>query len=251
MGLESNLSRDGFRHLTAFCQRVASLPAGDYVFRGQASAAWRLTPHVFRAGAVGINSIATFDLWRRAAGRFIDPPPVNGFEWLIHAQHHGIPTNLLDWTSNPLTALYFAAAEHLEEPGRAWAMPRRIFHEPREYSALELFSLGAVQPTLIDASPYNRRAGAQDSYMSLHSIGHYEIEGAAIPLYDVAPGNRHAILAALECVGQSPGRLFADINVVAQQFRESEELRWVKAQGDAWRAARAMEEANARRQKRT
>jgi len=35
---------------------------------------------------------------------------VDEWEWLVWAQHYGMKTRLLDWTSNPLTALWFACS---------------------------------------------------------------------------------------------------------------------------------------------
>lgn len=72
--------------------------------------------------------------WAQSGEQFLNVPfePVEPDEFFAYAQHHGIPTQLLDWTRNPLVGAFFATqpTESVQPVQIAvWAVNLRLLEE--------------------------------------------------------------------------------------------------------------------------
>ncbi len=97
-------------------KQLNNLP-NNFIFRGHANAAWRLESSLERLIGAGWSAVAAEKFEDRSFDEFRSKfhlydgenlKPNSKFAWLALMQHYGIPTRLLDFTSSPYIALYFA-----------------------------------------------------------------------------------------------------------------------------------------------
>ena len=91
-------------------------------FRGQSVAKWPLIPKAGRIPYSDYDDKTLFCHWKRGANQFLPNKSYSELEFLAIAQHHGLPTRLLDWSHSPLTAAFFAAVNNPNEDGALYAI---------------------------------------------------------------------------------------------------------------------------------
>jgi hypothetical protein len=110
---------------------------GTYAWRGQNDASYNLSSSLYRQlersgqtvteKAMRAEEIQILEEARRwGLGRDLGPSATD-LHLLALLQHHGVPTRLLDVTSNPMTALWFAAEPHANTDGGAGDPPGVLF----------------------------------------------------------------------------------------------------------------------------
>jgi hypothetical protein len=224
-----------FASVPDFISRILHYQNLGWIYRGQADKSWELVPKAGRRDYFDSDWIAKrardsslppqdlgrFAAWREEAIAFSASMPENDFECLAYAQHYGLATRLLDWTTNPLVALYFAAETHHDLDGAVYAYLPWL-NVDREHATPDQTFPKVPKFT---PRPFDRRIIAQDAVFTVHQQPQIPLSpGIPAPeMMSIAPDGvdlvrfvlvaklKPAILSHLSVIGIDRKRLFPDL----------------------------------------
>lgn len=163
---------------------------------------------------------------RRQGKRFGDIEKSSDLDLLAIAQHHGMATRLLDWSSNPLVALWFACADqssqepahlYIYKAGRDTILDSHVDTDPFSFAVTKIF-----QPT-----HNNARLIAQCGWFSVHpfyaqqkfkGLDEDVIHFLFVFHLQIPASEKSDILSKLNMLGINSRTLFPDLDGLCRQI---------------------------------
>jgi len=203
------------------------------LYRGHGAASFVLKPKVGRlrpsrnTTTETVNEALMLELFRRQSTDRVEVVTMNDWELLAIAQHHGLSTRLLDWTRNPVVALYFCVCREHEtrdlsgSPKQedaeivAWRCQKEDLSKPLP----ECGPLKIKEPLRYIPRVVTPRLRAQSGVFTAHPVPTEEFEPAGkIVRIRIPYADRRELKRALFRHGIHEGTMFPDLDGLARHI---------------------------------
>ena len=190
----------------------------ESVYRGVGDANCTLTPSVGRHCDPTVIESYERDLlalFKKHARLHLSVEPKDEWEWIALAQHHGVPTRLLDWSRNPLVALFFAASSHRDKDGAVYVYESRVIVDTsRTTDPFSAAPVGKYAPPLLDS-----RIVAQAGMFTFHPDPARPFESDEVQKLIIPATQKLDMTRRLAVFGITEAQLFPGLDGIAQFLR--------------------------------
>ncbi|WP_286237890.1 FRG domain-containing protein [Neptuniibacter halophilus] len=221
-------------------------------FRGVSDKSYELLPGAIWRGIEEGRHQAIIEEWVNEYLLYSSEELSDGFDVYALAQHYGLPTRLLDWTTSPLIALFFALEkDEVNENRVIWAIdPFELNKKSVEWEGHISISdrylrkkfdldkylpepLGGYEdsemlegPIAIRVQPRNRRLVSQKGCFTLHGTSTEKIDHVLSPVKKGivklelnGKRTREKILDELYILGVSEDTIFQDLDAFSKRLK--------------------------------
>ena len=206
-----------------YLEQVCSKTFNGHLFRGVPdAAAHKLVPSIGRL-AKFVNATQAditkeekhwLKRFRLEGARHVGGNPTE-WEWMVLARHHGLPVRLLDWTRNPLIALYFAV---WDRSGKTAAVYAEKFTTSIDIDAVkDPFSVKKVAK--FQPAQTTDRMAAQATMMILHPDPQSVYESKTLQRFEISPNLAGDFKASLRRLDITPATVFPGLDGLAKSIR--------------------------------